>query len=137
MQQATVQLTTTASPSSLEQKVDVLMQQMVELGRQNAALLAEVQELRRENERLRRERDAAVGRQVHEPYTTAAATLVGPTGVEVVFAAAAPDGGAVAVRPGTPPRGAAQDMLMDSNSPPPKQDLKRAKSAAEELEPNA
>ena len=108
----------------LEQKVDLLVQQMAELSRQNSALLEEVRELRRENDRLRREVDAAAGRRVHEPYSGVAAA---------VGAAAAVDRPAV----GSPRRVVVDDIIMDANSPPPKQILKRAKPGEEDLEPNA
>jgi serine phosphatase RsbU (regulator of sigma subunit) len=117
------------SSTGLEQKVDRLIEQMAELGRQNAALIAEVQELRRENERLRRELDAAGGRRVHEPYTGASGEIPAVSSVT---------GGGVGsvLRSTTPPRDNDGDMMMDLNSPPPKQDLKRAKAAAEDLHPN-
>jgi len=129
---------------------------------QLAALTAEVSELRRENEALRRERDAALGRRVHEPYAggpvgiisspsagtagrsaeaAAGGLAVAAGGSAAVVAASLPvmAGDAVApmMRSGTPPRAAVGDVVMDLNSPPPKQDLKRAKPASEELEADA
>ena len=110
--------------------MDRLMEQL-------AALLTEVQELRRENEALRRERDAALGRRVHAPYAAgpgmvpSAAPAVAATPVAAGAATPIPgtDGGGVSMmRPATPPR-ADGDIVMDLNSPPPKQDLKRAKPA--------
>jgi hypothetical protein len=89
---------------------------MQEMSRQNAALLEEVRDLRRENTQLRRELDAARGRQVHEPYV--------PGGMAA--AAVSGDG-----RPASP-AGRVGDILMDLNSPGPERDAKRAKAEAGE-----
>ena len=117
--------TGSAAAAGLEHKVDMLVQQMAELSRQNAALLDEVRELRRENERLRQGRDAAAGRQVHEPYAGGPVGPVPPTpGPEA----------AAEFQLGSPrtPRPPTTDVIMDTHSPegqPP--ESKRARPTAD------
>ena len=108
--------------------MDLLVQQMAELGRQNAVLLAEVQKLQHENQRLRRELDAAAGRQVHQPY-----------GCVTVAAGEAASSLAAAglAAPGSPRCVDMGDHEMEANSPPPKVILKRATAEGENLHPNA
>ena len=107
------------------------MQQMEDLSRQNAALLEEVRDLRRENTQLRRELDQARGRHAHEPYMG----RTEPNGTPVAAgsrAAASPGAGDAAdtVRPSSPV-GRAADILMDHGSPEPVRDAKRAKAEAD------
>lgn len=56
-----------ARPSSVEDQLGALLQQMEALNRQNAAMVAELGELRRENALLRRRLEEASG-FVHQPY---------------------------------------------------------------------
>ena len=103
---------------SLDTKVDLLMQQMVELGRQNAALLEEVRDLRRENVRLRQELDAATGRHSHVPYAAPA--------VEEQPLPVSSNDPVVGERPLTPV-GLTADIIMDHDSPEPQRDPKRVR----------
>ena len=57
---------TPARPDRLDQLID----QVAELGRQNAAMLAQLQSLQRENADLRQQLAQARGLQSHQPYST-------------------------------------------------------------------
>ena len=57
--------------------LDQLVAQVAELGRQNAAMLEELKELRRDNVQLRQQLDRARG--VHQPYATPPPTVAPPT----------------------------------------------------------
>ena len=111
----------TVAPVGLEDKVDLLMQQMSELGRQNAALLEEVRELRRENTHLRRELDKATGRQVLDPYADSSVRADRSDSVH----------NTMEQDPPLTPLRHDVDIVMDSNSPEPKREPKRAKPTVE------
>lgn len=114
--------------------MDQMMQQLLELSRQNAALVEEVRELRRENTRLRQELDAATGRRVHAPY---AAGSVDSLGSSAVAGASHPVDPPVDVTPCSPrglPAAGQSDVFMEHNSPEPLRVSKRAKPSGEQPE---
>ena len=62
----------------LESRLDEVLLRMDELARQNAALLGELGQLRRENAELRRQLEALLGVQTHQPYAQPRTPRQGP-----------------------------------------------------------
>ena len=96
----------------MDDRLGLLLQQMEVLTQQNAAMVSELAELRRENAWLRRRLEAQ-SHFVHQPYASSsggAMSLLPPPGQAVVPASLG------SPRPGTPSGqgGAVQDMVTDS-----------------------